>query len=154
MKKKENADMIVKNRRVNASERANGVPKRKFIAKMKMPRKRPPLMDRSHLLPDLANMMSGICRRKMTINAKAFVNMRDVVKSPIVRMNFARGSILWIGLSNRVNLNPSTNLRDNLPSPVRRCYCFDFSELWNEELPCRVSIDYFIGFSHHWKPLH
>ena len=114
MKKKENADMIVKNRRVNASERTSDVPKRKFIAKMKMPRKRPPLIDRIHLPPVLANMMSGICKRKITISAKTLVNMRDVVKSPMVRMNFARGSILWIGLSNLVNLNPSTNLRDNL----------------------------------------
>ena len=86
--------MIVKNRSVNASDITSGVPKMKFIAKMKMPKKRPPLMDRSHLLPDLANTMSGICRRNMTISAKTFVNMRDVVKSPIVSMNFARGSIL------------------------------------------------------------
>ena len=114
MKKNENADMIVKNRRVNATESTSAVPNMKFIAKMKMPRKRPPLMDRSHLLTDLAIMMSGICRRKITISTKTFVNMRDVVKRPIVSMNFALGSILWIGLSNRVNLNPSTNFRDNL----------------------------------------
>ena len=45
-------------------ERTSDVPKMKFIAKMKMPRNRPPLMDRSHLLPVFARMMSGTCNRK------------------------------------------------------------------------------------------
>jgi hypothetical protein len=94
MKKKEKADMMAKKRSVNASERISDVPKMKFIAKMKMATKRPPFIDRIHLLPVFASNMRGIWTKKITINGKTFVNMSDAVKRPKVTMNFARGSIL------------------------------------------------------------
>ena len=60
IKKNENADMIVKKRRVNAIERTNAVPKIKFIMKMKTPKNSPPLIDLSHLRIVFAIKMSGI----------------------------------------------------------------------------------------------
>ncbi len=49
-----------------------------------------------------------------------FVNIREAVKKPRVRMNLARGSSLCMGLFIFVNLNPSTNLNDNLSSCLLR----------------------------------
>jgi hypothetical protein len=94
MKKNENADMIAKKRRVNAIDRTKAVPNMEFITKMKAPRNSPPFMDLSHLLLVLEIRMSGIWKRKIMVSAKMFVNMRAVAKSPMVRTNFARGSIL------------------------------------------------------------
>ena len=79
---------------------------------MKMPMKRPPLIDLTQRFHVLANKMSGSCSRKITINANMFVNIRDVAKKPIIRTNLALGSNLWMGLAILVNLNPSTNLSE------------------------------------------
>jgi hypothetical protein len=63
------------------------------MAKMKMPIKRPPLIDLIHLLHVFANITRGVCIRKIVSKAKMFVNIRVVVKNPRVRMNLALGSI-------------------------------------------------------------
>jgi len=69
MKKKENADMIAKNRAVKASEDARGVPKMTFMTNMKKPRKSPPRMDRSQRLTVRAKRIPGISARKIITRA-------------------------------------------------------------------------------------
>ena len=67
-----------------------------------------------------------------------FVNIKDVEKNPSVSMNFALGSIRCIGLFTRVNLKPSTNLRDK-SSSLRLPCCSGFQRL-SDEFSCGIHI--------------
>jgi hypothetical protein len=54
MNKSEKIDMSAKNLSVMAAEKTNVEPKTKFMAKMRIARKTPPLMEEAHLLHVLA----------------------------------------------------------------------------------------------------
>ena len=92
MKKKENADMIAKNRTAKAIDCTNGVPKMKFMMNMKPPKVTPPLIDLNQRLIVFAVSMTGTCTRKITRRAKIFVNINAAAKNPSVMMNLERGS--------------------------------------------------------------
>ncbi len=60
MKKKEKADIIVKNRVVYARDATSDVPKITFITNMKKPKKSPPRSERNQRPAVLARTIAGI----------------------------------------------------------------------------------------------
>jgi hypothetical protein len=112
MKKIEKEETKTRNRTDMANDVNRGDPVIKFMIKMREARRAALLTDNSHLRTVLPKRTNGIWAIKAMISMRRWEKSKATTKNTITIINFTLGSILWSGVFNLVNLNPSRMLID------------------------------------------